>query len=154
MALGAEPVRFNRDVRPILSENCFECHGPDAVKRKADLRLDAGALGQALIVAGNPDESELFQRIIHADPDERMPPADFGRALTSLPKWRRSVAGSSRALSGKSIGRSSLLNDRQCWRPTTPLGKGATIDQFVLTKLHESGLLPSPEADRETLLRR
>ena len=123
MALGAEPVLFNRDVRPILSENCFECHGPDAAKRKADLRLDAGALGQALIAAGNPGESELFQRITHADPEERMPPADFARALTAA-EVEHSVAGSSRALSGKSIGRSSLLNDRQCWRPTDPPGQG------------------------------
>ena len=83
MALGAEPVLFNRDVRPILSENCFECHGPDAAKRKADLRLDAGELGQALIVAGKPDESEFYQRIIHADPNERMPPPDSGHALSA-----------------------------------------------------------------------
>lgn len=74
MVLGVEPLRFNRDVRPILSENCFECHGPDAAKRKADLRLDAGPLGQAVVVAGKPGESELFQRITHADPTERMPP--------------------------------------------------------------------------------
>ncbi|MDP6735895.1 MAG: c-type cytochrome domain-containing protein, partial [Nitrospinaceae bacterium] len=78
-----EPVRYNRDVRPILSENCFECHGPDAAKRKADLRLDAGALGQAVVVPGQPEASELFQRITHADPEERMPPVDSSRALTS-----------------------------------------------------------------------
>ena len=79
--VAREPVRFNRDVRPILSENCFGCHGPDAAKRKADLRLDSGALGQAVVVAGKPTESELFKRITHADPEERMPPVDSGRVL-------------------------------------------------------------------------
>ena len=81
--VAREPVPFNRDVRPILSENCFECHGPDAAKRKADLRLDTGAPGQAIITAGKPSGSELFKRITHADPEERMPPVDSGRALTS-----------------------------------------------------------------------
>ncbi len=66
---GAEPlpaaVEFNRDIRPILSDNCFQCHGPDKAKRKADLRLDteAGAAGEAIIVPGKPDESELVRRI-------------------------------------------------------------------------------------------
>ena len=153
MALGADPVRFNRDVRPILSENCFECHGPDAAKRKADLRLDAGALGQALIAAGNPGESELFQRITHADPEERMPPADFGRALTAaevetLRRWIEQGA-----------------QWEKHWafiapnRPAVPAARGSAwprgaIDQFILAKLRESGLRPSPEVDRETLLRR
>ena len=153
MALGADPVRFNRDVRPILSENCFECHGPDAAKRKADLRLDAGALGQALIAAGNPGESELFQRITHADPEERMPPADFGRALTAaeLETLRRWIEQGAQW--------------EKHWafiapnRPTVPAARGSAwprgaIDQFILAKLRESGLRPSPESDRETLLRR
>ncbi|SVA84350.1 uncharacterized protein METZ01_LOCUS137204, partial [marine metagenome] len=66
-----ESVLFNRDVRPILSDNCFECHGPDSAKRKADLRLDTGAPGQAIITAGKTSGSELFKRITHADPEER-----------------------------------------------------------------------------------
>ena len=76
-----ESVLFNRDVRPILSDNCFECHGPDSAKRKADLRLDTGAPGQATITAGKTSGSELFKRITHADPEERMPPVDSGRVL-------------------------------------------------------------------------
>ena len=153
MALGAEPVLFNRDVRPILSENCFECHGPDAVKRKADLRLDAGALGQALIAAGNPGESELFQRITHADPEERMPPADFGRALTSaevetLRRWIEQGAHWEKHWAFIAPKRPAVLAAHDsAWQR-------GTIDQFVLTKLHANGLQPSPEADRETLLRR
>ena len=153
MALGADPVRFNRDVRPILSENCFECHGPDAAKRKADLRLDAGALGQALIAAGNPGESELFQRITHADPEERMPPADFGRALTAaevetLRRWIEQGAHWEKHWAFIAPKRPAVLAAHDsAWQR-------GTIDQFVLTKLHANGLQPSPEADRETLLRR
>ena len=153
MALGADPVRFNRDVRPILSENCFECHGPDAAKRKADLRLDAGALGQALIAAGNPGESELFQRITHADPEERMPPADFGRALTAaevetLRRWIEQGAHWEKHWAFIAPKRPAVLAAHDsAWQR-------GTIDQFVLTKLHATGLQPSPEADRETLLRR
>ena len=153
MALGADPVRFNRDVRPILSENCFECHGPDAAKRKADLRLDAGVLGQALIAAGKPGESELFQRITHADPEERMPPADFGRALTAaevetLRRWIEQGAQWEKHWAFIAPKRPAVLAAHDSDWPR------GTIDQFVLAKLHATGLQPSPEADRETLLRR
>ena len=151
--VAREPVPFNRDVRPILSENCFECHGPDAAKRKADLRLDTGAPGQAIITAGKPSGSELFKRITHADPEERMPPVDSGRALTSSDietlrawisqgaKWEKHWA---------------FIPPK---RPTIPPAKNSAwpsgaIDRFVLAKLQRAGLQPSPRADRETLLRR
>jgi hypothetical protein len=151
--VAREPVPFNRDVRPILSENCFECHGPDAAKRKAGLRLDTGAPGQAIITAGKPSRSELFKRITHADPEERMPPVDSGRALTSSDieilrawisqgaKWEKHWA---------------FIPPK---RPTIPPAKNSTwpsgaIDRFVLAKLQRAGLQPSPRADRETLLRR
>ena len=69
-------MRFNRDVRPILSDRCFFCHGPDANKRQADLRLDDRdtAVDSGAIVAGNPESSELLRRVLSEDPDERMPP--------------------------------------------------------------------------------
>src|SRR4051794_28453704 len=73
---GAGRVDFNREIRPILSENCYACHGPDQAQRKADLRLDTkdgllGARDEAqIVVPGRPDESELYQRIIAHDPDE------------------------------------------------------------------------------------
>ena len=151
--VAREPVRFNRDVRPILSENCFECHGPDAAKRKADLRLDSGALGQAVVVAGKPTESELFKRITHADPEERMPPVDSGRALTpgnieTLRTWIEQ---------GGEWGKHWAFIPPK--RPTIPPAKNSAwpsgaIDRFVLAKLKRAGLHPSPRADRETLLRR
>ena len=91
-------VEFNRDIRPILSDNCYFCHGPDKNKRKADLRLDTaegltgkpGELGTA--VPGKPNDSELFRRITSADPELKMPPAESGKSLTPrdialLKKW-------------------------------------------------------------------
>ena len=90
-ASSAEPaaVDFNRDVRPILSDHCFECHGPDAEQRQAELRLDSkdGLFKKAAehqnVVAGESAKSELFRRITTVDPDERMPPSDSGRKLTA-----------------------------------------------------------------------
>src|SRR5215213_8297266 len=86
----AEPVRFNRDVLPILADHCFACHGPDAAKRKGKLRLDREA--DARRVLGKAEASELVHRVTAADPDERMPPKDSGRELTkaqvdTLRRW-------------------------------------------------------------------
>ena len=85
-------VLFNRDIRPILSDNCFVCHGPDENQRQTDLRLDIrdGAIadlgGYAAIVPGNSDESELIRRILSDDADEIMPPAAHRKKLTSAQK--------------------------------------------------------------------
>ena len=82
-------IQFNRDVRPILSDTCFKCHGPDSVARKADLRLDslAGATadlggGYGAIVPGHPDQSEAFRRISSDDPEDKMPPPKSGMVLS------------------------------------------------------------------------
>src|SRR5262245_13286098 len=77
-AARAAELEFNRDIRPILSENCFHCHGPDAGTREADLRLDDAAAARAVIEPGDADSSELVKRILAKDPKERMPPADSG----------------------------------------------------------------------------
>src|SRR6476661_3975359 len=73
---AAEPVRFNRDVRPILSDKCFHCHGPDPKKREADLRLDVRevALEAKAIVPGKPEESEMIARLLTTDKTDHMPP--------------------------------------------------------------------------------
>ena len=68
------PVEFNRDVRPILSDKCFSCHGPDAVAKKIPLRLDSEAAAKSVIVPGDPAASKLIQRVAHAKPAMRMPP--------------------------------------------------------------------------------
>jgi mono/diheme cytochrome c family protein len=79
----AAVVEFNRDVRPILSDTCFQCHGPDKAKRKAKLHFDTEEGARAAIVAGKPGESELIRRISAADPEKRMPPVATGHALSS-----------------------------------------------------------------------
>ena len=79
-AVGEERIQYSRYVRPILSEKCFACHGPDANRREADLRLDMEAAAKDYaIVEGRPTESELFARISSDDADERMPPPDSGK---------------------------------------------------------------------------
>ncbi|MEX0679177.1 MAG: DUF1553 domain-containing protein [Pirellulales bacterium] len=158
-AHGADdPVRFNRDIRPILSDNCFQCHGPDAVRRKAELRLDleSGAKGAneaGPIVPGKPDESELFRRISSDDPEERMPPADSGKKLTP----------DAIKLLGRWIAEGATWEKHWAFippmRPAVPPVSRREwirnpIDAFVLARLEALGLRPSPEADRTTLVRR
>src|SRR6266436_4020960 len=80
---ATKPVDFNRDVRPILSNNCFQCHGPDEKVRKAKLRLDTQAGAHAaVVVPGKPDMSDLVKRTASTDPDAMMPPAKSGKKLT------------------------------------------------------------------------
>lgn len=142
-------LSYNRDVRPILSENCFACHGLDAENREADLRLDqaetaVGTLGgDAAILPGQPEESPLWQRIISADPDEVMPPKDSHRELTksekeTLRRWIEQGAPYQKHWAFE--------------RPAKP--SGDRIDFFVQQSLARKNLPFSPEADRPTLIRR
>src|SRR5688572_19535596 len=78
---SAPAVEFNRDIRPILSDACFHCHGPDKAQRKADLRLDTEEGAREVIVAGDLEASEVYHRITSRDDSERMPPPDSGRSL-------------------------------------------------------------------------
>src|SRR5256712_8101458 len=89
----AEKIEFNRDIRPILSDKCFACHGPDKNKRKSGLRLDMpdevvrpAKSGETAIVPGKPDASELIKRVFSNDPDELMPPPDSHKQLTDAQK--------------------------------------------------------------------
>ena len=90
-AAGPPDVDFNRDIRPILSESCYQCHGPDRNKLKADLRLDTrdglfrSADGSTIVVPGKPDDSELLLRIVAEDDETRMPPPKAGKRLTARP---------------------------------------------------------------------
>ena len=147
------PVEFNRDVRPILSDKCFSCHGPDAVAKKIPLRLDSEQAAKAVIVAGDPAASRLMQRVAHPKPPLRMPPPASGLKLTdseidTLRQWI--------AQGAKWEGHWSFLPPR---RQTPPAVKNTAwarndIDRFILEHLEREGLQPSPEASRETLLRR
>src|SRR5436190_2028951 len=88
-SLAAEPVAFNRDVRQILADNCYACHGPDRNQRKANLRLDndtdayTDRDGTHIVVPGKPEASELFLKLTAADSKKRMPPPKFGKALSA-----------------------------------------------------------------------
>ena len=89
-ASAEQTVDFNRDIRPILSNKCFACHGPDEGQRQAGLRLDDAKIatvelesGATAIVPGNPEASELIRRITRADESQRMPPAEFGKPLSA-----------------------------------------------------------------------
>ena len=152
-----EPPRFNRDVRPILSDTCYACHGPDANTRKAGLRLDTaeGALAEGAVVPGDAAASELVRRIISTDPDERMPPPESELSLTAeqidtLTRWVAAGAAYEPHW--------SLVPPAASVPPATVADPGGwvrdPIDTFVLQRLETEGLTPSPEADRETLLRR
>jgi mono/diheme cytochrome c family protein len=154
-----EPVSFNRDVRPILSENCFQCHGHDPSSREADLRLDlqeglfADLDGIPLIAPGNPADSELYFRISTDDPEERMPHADSGLSLTqeqidTIERW---------------IAEGAQWEGHWAYQaPQAPLvpqpsdsewGRN-TVDDFLLAGIEARAWQPSADADPRTLLRR
>jgi cytochrome c553 len=149
-------VDFDREIRPILSENCFRCHGPDEESRQAELRLDTkeGALSDGrIVVARAPAESELYRRITSDDADERMPPADEGAALSrdqieTIRHWIEQGAQWRQHWAFEPPARPPLPAVRDAARPRT------AIDRFVLARLERERLAPSPEADKATLLRR
>lgn len=152
-------VDFNRDIRPILSRNCFDCHGPDSKQRKAELRLDtkAGAFadlgGHAAFVAGKPDQSEALRRMLSTDADEHMPPTKTGKKPTAaqielIRQW---------------IAQGAKWSEHWSYvpptRPAVPQVGDAkqarnSIDRFILARLEQEHVKPSQEADRVTLLRR
>ena len=149
-------IRFNRDVRPILSENCFACHGQDAKKRKAKLRLDQseGAFaerdGVRAIVPGDLEQSELWERINEKDEDEVMPPPKSHKVLTVaeknvLKRWIEQGA--------KYEGHWSFVAPAKQKVPTIA-GVDAPIDAFLQDRLGREGLKPAATAKPETLVRR
>ena len=148
-ATAAHKISYNRDIRPVLSDNCFFCHGPDQNKRKGKLRLDVReeAIAKLAIVPGKPDESKLIQRIFTTDTDDLMPPPESHKTLTPEQKqlFRRWIAQGAEY--------------QKHWayvppvKPSVPPGRNG-IDFLVQKRLKEIGLQPSPEADRRTLARR
>jgi hypothetical protein len=150
------PVNFDRDIRPILSNNCFQCHGPDEQQRETNFHFDTedGAfLDDGIIVRGKASESILVKRITNPDPRERMPPPDSGHKLTDqqirlLVRWIDEGAKWSSHWAWAAPKRSEPPAVRQTAWPRN------AIDRFILARLEREGLQPSPEADRITLLRR
>ena len=157
------PVDFNRNIRSVISNTCFRCHGPDEAERQADLRLDTrdGALadlgGHAAVVPGKPDESEMLARITSTDPDVMMPPPGAGKQLgpREVELIRRWIAEGANyqvhwayQYPKKVVPTETAQGAGKIAHPT------AEIDRFVAAKLKEHGLAPSEEADRATLIRR
>src|SRR5437870_1764541 len=155
----AGAIQYNRDIRPILSENCYQCHGPDKGRRKAGLRLDQKEeafkkleSGNFAIVAGDPDKSALVQRLLTTDDDDHMPPAKSGKKLTSiqidtLKQWIKEGAEWQGHWAYQKV-----------VKPAVPEVKNKEwarneIDKFVLARLEKESLDPSSESDRIALIR-
>jgi hypothetical protein len=154
----ADTVRFNRDIRPIMSDTCFHCHGFDPKSRKGGLRLDIreealkpGKSGEIAIVPGKPEESEIIKRIFSNDPEDIMPEKEAHKTLTPAQKelFRRWVA------------QGALYEPHWAYKPLEapavpplPAGGKNPIDAFVAAKLAEKKTTLSPEASKERLLRR
>jgi len=157
VAIAAEsnPVSFNRDIRPIFSDRCYKCHGPDRKQRQAELRLDVRdvAVGSA-IVAGDADASELLARITSDDPETRMPPADSNKRPLSreqaelIRRWIDQGAKYEKHWSFIPPTRPKSMRVKKTSWIRNP------IDNFVVAQLEREGLQPSPESDRRTLIRR
>jgi mono/diheme cytochrome c family protein len=158
--LAADRLSYNRDIRPILSDNCFGCHGPDAHDRKAGLRLDAPQpdkpatdSGLAAIVHGKPDESELISRILADGPDVVMPPPESNKTLSAAQKKTlRQWITEGAAYEPHWAYLAPVRPDVQAVKNTA--WPKNDIDRFILARLEKEGLAPSPEADRSTLVRR
>src|SRR5262245_3082133 len=149
-------IDFNRDIRPILSDNCFACHGPDDKQRMAGLRLDTkeGIFGKpGVIVPSDSARSKLILRVTSKDPNVVMPPPDSGHKLTAnqielLKRWVDEGASWTQHWAYLPLKRSELPEVNKSGWVRNP------IDQFILARLEKEGLTPSPEADKVTLLRR
>ncbi len=156
---AAEKVDFNRDVRPILSDTCFNCHGPDAGSRKADLRLDLESAakaelphspGKRAVVPGKPLDSELIVRILTSDPDEVMPPPKFNKPLTTAQKevLQRWIAQGAEW-------RQHWAYEAPVRPPVPPAAAGANpIDAFINARLAREKIEPNPRASKRAELRR
>ena len=157
---GRPPIDFNRDVRPVLADKCYACHGPDPKTRKGNLRFDDGVgafekldSGQRPVVPGNVESSVLVRKILARDPDQRMPPSSATKHLTQaevniLVQW---------------IAEGAEWTTHWAWVAPKPIDppvisnpqwSANPIDRFIRARLLAEGLRPSPVANRETLIRR
>ena len=153
-------VDYNRDVRPIFSDKCYQCHGPDAAQRPTDLRLDDQSVlraelesGARAVVVGDADRSEVYARITHSDAELAMPPSDSGKQLTkqeiqTIKRWIEEGAewGVHWSFAAPELPQLPSVNLHQWPR--------AAIDYFVLARLEQEGWHPSDVADKRTLIRR
>lgn len=159
IAASAEELSFNRDIRPILSQNCFACHGFDAKQRQADLRLDvaedalAARDGAFAIKPGDPAASEVWKRITSSDPDQIMPPPASRKELSAeqketLRRWIEQGAPYQKHWAFEPPAKTSEPQVKNAGWPKN------AVDRFLLARLESEGLQPQAEADKETLIRR
>ena len=166
-AIAADKLNFNRDVRPILSENCFACHGFDSKKREAELRLDTpeGAYtakdGAYPIKPGDLAKSEVWQRIIATDEDDLMPPPKSHKKLTQKQKdtlklWIEQGASYQKHWAFEAPAESKVPSFKFQGASAKPdsLKPETTIDAFLAERQTKDRLSFAPEADKETLIRR
>ncbi|MBN8418217.1 MAG: DUF1553 domain-containing protein [Verrucomicrobia bacterium] len=148
------PIHFSKEIRPILSENCFFCHGPDEKKREAGLRLDEEASakknndGTIAVVAGHPEKSALLERILSKDPDEVMPPLKQHKTISPaqialLTEWIKQGAPWGKHWSYEKV-----------VKPAVPAGAKNPVDAFLVQRLKQEGLKYGPQADKATFIRR
>ncbi|MCX5688203.1 MAG: DUF1549 domain-containing protein [Planctomycetota bacterium] len=165
---GVRKIRYTKDIQPILSDRCFQCHGPDEAARKAELRLDGsewatkarkksnGREAAAVVVPGDPEASELMNRVASDDPDEVMPPAS---------SHKKAVSEAERELLAEWIRQGAVYESHWAFkapvRPAMPEVGGAAaawcrtpIDRFALAAMQQAGIEHAPEADKATLIRR
>lgn len=158
-AVAGEKVDFNRQIRPLISNHCIACHGPDEKQRKAKLRLDnlEGATrdlgGYAAVVPGKPDESEMLSRLLSEDDEEVMPPPEKGKRFTpeQVDLIRRWIAQGGKYEKHWSYDPPVKPELPSVSDTSWPVNE---IDQFLLARMEKEGIQPSPEADRYTLARR
>lgn len=159
-SVGAEPrIEFNRDIRPILSDACFQCHGPDEAERHGGLRLDSAAAAHhggdsaAAIVPGDADASEVWRRVVSDDPDLVMPPPQSGKTLSREPiallrRWLQQGAEYQNHWAFMRVERPEVPVPVSSEKSLHP------IDAFIRDRLAKEGLQPAAVANRETLIRR
>ena len=160
VANAAEPISFNKQIRPILADRCFACHGPDSAQRVSDMRLDQQETifmelpsGEFPVVRGKPTESELIHRIVSTDAEQRMPPADSGKTLNAeeiklIKQWISEGAEWNKHWAYEAPQHSPLPRPIKKWQQNNP------IDLFIQARLKKQRLRPENSADKETLIRR
>ncbi len=157
----ADDIEYNRDIRPILNDTCFACHGPDSASRKGDLRLDKRdeAIAKGAIKEGHPNESEMIRRILSDNHDEVMPPPELKKTLSAEQKkllidWIQSGAEYQKHWSYLPPVRPEVPAVPESAKAEFANWPKNPIDNFILKRLVSEGLTPAAEADRRTLARR
>jgi len=156
-----DSIQYNRDIRPILNDACFACHGPDSASRKGELRLDLrdAAVEKGAIAPGHADESEMIRRLLSDDPEEVMPPPELKKTLTPeqkklLTDWIQNGAEYQQHWSYIAPTRPALPEVPESVRTTFGNSPKNGVDHFILKDLAASGLTPAAQTDRHTLARR